>query len=167
MISQEELRSIFNYCAETGVFTWRIQPALKKKPGIGDVAGSVHKKTGYVMLKIKSKSYRAHRLAWLYINGEYPKNHIDHINGICSDNRFINLRECTHQENQQNRKSSKRSSSKYIGVDWCKLSKKWRSQITLNGKNKYLGLFESEELAHEAYCEAKKQLHKFNPIPRI
>lgn len=167
MISQEELKSIFNYSAETGIFTWKVQPALKKNPGIGDVAGCIHKKSGYVMLKIKAVSYRAHRLAWLYVTGENPKNHIDHINGICFDNRFINLRECRPNENNQNKKSSNNSSSKYVGVDWCKASKKWRAQIGINGKNKYIGIFESEIEAFNAYCKEKEKHHLFNPEPRI
>ena len=75
--------------------------------------------------------------------------HIDHINGNGLDNRKSNLRLANHQQNAWNaikrdQRGSTLSTSKFIGVSFCKKSKKWTARITYNGKNLYLGTFEKE-----------------------
>ena len=162
MLTQERLKELFGYCPDTGVFYWTVS-CNRLKPG--DKAGSVSSR-GYVLIKISGKYYRAHRLAWLYVYGEFPKNEIDHKDGDKTNNRIDNLRECTHAQNHQNRVSMPKSSSKYTGVSWYKNSKKWRAKIVTNGVDKYLGLYESESEAYKAYCKAKFELHEFQPQPR-
>jgi hypothetical protein len=104
------------------------------------------------------------------MHGEWPENQIDHINGVKIDNRICNLRLAMPHENQQNLAKPSRAggtSSKYIGVTWCRRDKKWRAQITrpvLGVKN--LGRFDTEEKAYEAYCAAKRKFHPFQPQPR-
>ena len=93
--------------------------------------------------------------------GEMPKQNIDHINGIRDDNRIENLRDVSQKINLQNKRNpNANSTSKFLGVCWHKSRNKWQSQIAVNGKDKYLGLFETAELAHEAYLIAKRELHE-------
>lgn len=115
---------------------------------------------GYRDGMLKGKSYKEHRLIWLYHYGTWPKNQIDHINGIRDDNRIENLREVTNQQNQFNKKSREGSSSKYKGVDWSKRDKKWQAKYRYNGKRHYLGYYATEEEAAEAYRKATEHLHK-------
>ena len=96
MLTQSELKELLNYNPQTGIFTRKTH--LNKHCKINDIAG--HKtKHGYVTINIKSKIYYAHRLAWLYVHGEMPKNVIDHINRIKHDNSAKNLRWVTASEN--------------------------------------------------------------------
>ncbi len=79
---------------------------------------------------------------------------VNHKNFIKTDNRLENLEIVTQRENA-NRKHIK-SSSKYIGVCWNKKCNKWTSQIVINNNLKYLGLFETELQASNAYTLALK-----------
>lgn len=116
----------------------------------------IAKLLGYINLQFyyEGKQYRlyGHQFSWYYINKECVDN-LDHINGIRNDNRIINLRSVTHQENQWNRIKAK-------GYYWHKLTNKWKSQINVNNKKINLGLFEKEEDARAAYLEAKQKYHK-------
>jgi hypothetical protein len=159
MITQNELKQLLTYDPDTGVFTRRVNS--KNHNNIGQVAGSINSK-GYRIIKINGEPYKSHRLALLYMNGNMPIDSVDHINGNRDDNRFVNLRECTNAENCQNRGISRNNTSGYAGVSWHNASGKWHSSLA----NKYLGLFNTREEAHEAYLNAKAKLHTFQPIPR-
>lgn len=148
MITQEYLHSVLNYNPLTGIFTRKS----------GKIAGFTELK-GYRSLKINYKSYKEHRLAWLYIYGEFPKNQIDHINGIKDDNRIQNLRLATASENMINRKIFKNSKSPYKGITFHKNQKKWTAKIQVNKKRLWLGSFNSAEDALLAYNEASKKYH--------
>lgn len=109
--------------------------------------------------------YKAHRLAWLYITGQWPIDQIDHINGIRSDNRFCNLREIdlTGNSHQRN-KPPKNNKSGFIGV-YLTRSGKFRAQIGYLRTNIAIGVFDTPEQAHAAYLEAKKKYHpKWIPV---
>jgi hypothetical protein len=80
-----------------------------------------------------------------------PKIHTDHINHDKLDNRRINLRSCTNQQNHMNKSSNKDSTSKYLGVSWHKNANKWQSSIRFNGKQIHLGIFNNEQDAAKAY----------------
>lgn len=79
------------------------------------------------------------------------KRQADHINHSTLDNRRGNIRVCICQQNHFNRKSTLDTSSKYKGVSWYSRDKKWRAQITLNGKVKFLGYWIMEEIAALRY----------------
>jgi hypothetical protein len=81
-------------------------------------------------------------------------HHVDHRDGNGLNNRRDNLREVTNQQNCQNGVAHKDSTSKYRGVCWYTNYKKWRSTIYVDGKQKALGYFETEELAAKAYDKA-------------
>ena len=155
MITQELLKEHLEY---RDGHLWWIKPT-NRRIKISQQFGTRHIH-GYRQGYLKGKRHKEHRLIWLYHYGEWPKEHIDHINGIRDDNRSENLREATNQQNQFNRKSEKDSSSQYKGVSWYKLSKKWRAYYQHKGKLYYLGLYETEEEAAEAYRKATEHLHK-------
>ena len=152
---KDDLKEILDYNSETGVFTWLKKVSKYSNIKIGSVAGSsdVH---GYYRIMVNGKIYKAHRLAWLYVYGEWPKNYIDHINGNPSDNRIENLRDVTRRQNQQNQKIHRQGH--LVGVSYSKPHKKWKSQIAINGRRKFLGLFETKEQAHEVYMKELEKL---------
>ena len=136
---------------------WWIKPRQRVK--VSQQFGSCYS-TGYRVGMLKGKRYLEHRLIWLYHYGVWPKEHIDHINGIKDDNRIENLRECTQQQNNFNRKSAKGSSSKHKGVCWNKERKKWEVRYRYKGKVYHVGYYECEVEAAEAYRKATEHLHK-------
>jgi hypothetical protein len=143
MITQKYLKEIVHYDPDTGIFTWTIN---RKKVSAGAVAG--HNCNGYVSLSINNKNYRAHRLAFLYMTGEWPEFVVDHVNRIRSDNRWCNLRDVTQQVNSTNKINHNN------GVASKSVSK------TNAGRFKaylYLGTFATHEEADDA-CD--KNLNK-------
>ena len=158
-LTQEQLQNVLHYDKETGVFRWRYSATRRIKPW--DVAGSLDKSTGYSRVMINNKHYSAHRLAWLYMYGVWPKGEVDHLNGVRHDNRIENLRDVTRNVNQQNqRKPRKNNNSGYLGVSWYAPAEQWRATIMLNGKNKLLGSYDTPEEAYEVYLTAKRELHE-------
>jgi hypothetical protein len=152
------LREVLAYNPETGIFTWK---KSRYKNKIGTTAGSTCSEN-YCKIKIKQKTYLAHRLAWLCFYNEYPPNEIDHINGMIRDNRISNLRCATPQENQQNiKKPNSKNTSGFTGVHWCKTYEKWVSFIRINKAKKYLGRFDSAEEAYKVYLQQKQIHHPF------
>lgn len=111
---------------------------------------------GYLCIRVDYKLYLAHRLAWMYMVGSWPKDQIDHIDRKRDNNKFSNLREATTEENAQN-------ASNVVGYSYDSFSSKWKAQIGVNGKNKHLGRFNTEEEAKAAYVAAKEQYHQFQP----
>ena len=152
-LSDKELKKLLNYNKETGIFTWKVKRGNRK---IGDKA--TIKCSGYIEIQIYGFLYKAHRLAWLYTYGEWPKNDIDHINGIRHDNRICNLREATRTENLINGKISPRNTTGYKGVSLDN-NGDYRARISLNKKQIYLGLFKTPEEAHKAYLEKAKEFY--------
>ena len=136
---------------------WWIKPRQRVK--VSQQFGSCYS-TGYRVGMLKGKRYLEHRLIWLYHYGVWPKEHIDHINGVKDDNRIENLREATVQQNNFNRKSAKGSSSKHKGVCWNKERKKWEVRYRYKGKVYHVGYYETETEAAEAYRKATEHLHK-------
>ena len=153
-LTQNKLKELLHYDPETGVFTWRVRTS--KSVHIGDLAGCLG--NGYVLIRLCSVLYLAHRLAWLYMEGRWPVDQTDHKNGIRSDNRWENLREASGSLNQQNqRKAHKSGTTRFLGVRCT--GKRFQAQINLDGKQCYLGTYPTPELAHEAYRKAKRAMH--------
>jgi hypothetical protein len=156
-LTQEELKSYLSYDQETGLFRWLKDVNRAAKTGY--IAGCVTKH-GYIAISVKSIHYYGHRLAWLYVHGEFPENHIDHINHIGTDNRILNLRPATNSQNMQNVRFARRDNKVgLLGVSWHNQARKWRSTIFVSGKHKSLGLFMSPDDAHAAYIDAKRTFH--------
>lgn len=163
MLTQERLKTLLSYDAETGVFRWLKVPP-RSVLAIGSIAGGIEHQ-GYWRIKIDGKTYKAHRLAWLYVHGKFPSAYLDHINGVKSDNRIANLREATNQENQQNIKKAFRTSTHgVLGATWNCQANKWCARIKHGTKRIHLGYFDSAEEAGAAYMNAKRSIHAFNTI---
>lgn len=156
MITQEELKELLHYDSETGVFTWITSPNRRMKAG--SIAGALQ--NGYVVIKVKGYTYyRAHKLAFLYMTGEFPSDQVDHVNRVKNDNRWENLRQCTHQQNTFNRKRRTNTSSGYNGVYRDGTSNKWTAGITVSGRYIRLGLFVNKVVASRVYESYLKKFH--------
>lgn len=156
----ELIKSLIEYKSESGEFFWKKRPHIRSAVMPGDRAGTTTN-TGYIMIRIKRRGYLAHRIAWAISTGKVPEQLIDHINGVRSDNRIGNLRLVTVSQNTQNQRAatSRNKTSRLLGVSYFKKANKFRATININGKNKHLGCFDTEDLAHEAYMKAKKVHH--------
>ena len=151
-IKMEEYRPIKNYESTYAVSNMgnikNITTGLILKPSF-DCRGYLHVN---LYCNKKQKNYRIHRLvakAFLGNNNNHPQ--VDHINNIKTDNRVENLRWVSNGENQRNRPKRNGCSSEFLGVSFDKKHNKYLAQITINYKTKNLGLFETEEEAHEAW----------------
>ena len=155
LIKLEMLKDLLCYCPERGIFTWRESTNTKIK--VGSVAGH-EKATGYNEIRINGKTYKAHRLAWLYVYGEWPKGEIDHINHDGMDNRISNLRDVSHRENGMNQPIRKNNKSGVNGIHKNKSGKKWLAAIHTNYKVIPLGSFSDK---FEAICARKSAENKY------
>jgi len=123
----------------------------------GSIAGYI-RTDGYTYIRVKNRQYLGHLLNWYYYYREWPKEQLDHLNGITSDNRIENLRDVSQSLNQQNQKQAPitNKSSGLLGVS--KNGSKWQARITIpGGTRKSLGGFNTPEEAAEAYKIAKRK----------
>lgn len=163
----EYVRQCISYDPDTGVFRWKKRPiehfATKRACSVwnarfsGNIAGSEY--SGYNNITIDNRSYRAHRVGWLIMTGEWPASKIDHKNTDGIDNKFNNIRLATQAENGRNRGANKNNTSGFKGVFWCGWAKKWRASIKVNGRSIHIGYFPTPEEAHAAYSKSAKELH--------
>jgi len=177
MITQEYLKSILDYNPETGNFIWKERPRshFKNKTTfgswrtrfVGRVAGTDDGR-GYIRIKVNGKITRAHRLAWLYMRGVWPKDQLDHINHKQYDNRIVNLREARNSDNQKNTPMYANNSSGFMGVSWNRSHLKWVSMISDEGKQIYLGTFKqlSDAVYARVNAEKKYGYHQNHGIER-
>ena len=157
-ITIERLKELLHYDAETGVFTW---VNARGNSGVGRVAGSL-RPDGYRQIQVNGSSHQEHRLAWLYVHGEFPsgeKSLIDHIDGNKINNRLDNLRVCSDFENQRNTGKRVTNTSGFKGVSWDQRTKKWKAQMYLDGKKITIGRYSVKEDAYAARCNAAKESH--------
>lgn len=157
-MNQNQLKELVHYCAETGAITWRVR---KRGVTVGRIAGNVGR-YGYWYLVVNGKRYVAHRLIWLYVYGVWPTNCIDHINRNRIDNRIINLREATIEQNRQNLGLDKANKSGFRGVSYDSKNKKWRASISVKGRAKNLGRYADKNSAALAYKIAAAKYHTHN-----
>jgi len=162
-LTQEYVKHILHYDPETGDFI-RLK-RTGRTTHTGDILGCISKGASgkrYTVFMVKNILYGAHRLAFFYMEGRWPNNEIDHIDGNGLNNKWNNLREVTHQENMRNTKLSSTNTSGHIGVYWSKALNKWRSQIMINDKCMYLGIFIEIKDAIKARKEAEAK-YGFHP----
>lgn len=160
MITADQARALLAYEPETGVLSWRVK--MSRRVLAGDRAGWFAKRPNgsvYRQVEVPGQVLWEHRLIWLIVAGEWPSALVDHINRDGSDNRWINLRLASAQQSCFNTSNRSDNKSGFVGVHWHAGAKKWRSQITISGKCKHLGFFDTPEAAHEAYRSAARLSH--------
>ncbi len=153
-LTAQRLRELLHYNAETGVLKWKVRPQITSKVEVGDTAGRLDSK-GYLRIGIGRRQYRAHRLIWLYVTGEWPPHEIDHKDRNRTNNAWLNLRPATSGQNKQNATLRKDNVSGVRGVYFEARRQVWCAQITVNGTRRGLGAFPTRELAQGARLNAE------------
>lgn len=153
ILTAARLRQLLHYDPETGEFTRLVGGRAFK---VGDRAG--FDDHGYRRISIDGVKQYAHILAHLYMTGEWPKEEVDHDDLDGMNNRWANLREASHSQNQANKRRHKDNTSGAKGVFWHPQRKKWYSRSTLNYENHFFGYHDTREAAELAYAEGAKRL---------
>lgn len=135
-MTADSLRSQIHYDPDSGIFH-----RIGSDARVGSV-WTAHSGGKYLRISIHNFQYPAHRLAWLYVHGAWPKSHIDHINGDSLDNRLANLRDIDPIANAKNAALYKTNKSGHVGVSWHRRVAKWVAHINVSGTQVNLGYFE-------------------------
>ena len=149
---RDYISTLLRYDPDTGDLYWRVTKS--PKAAAGQKAGSVNQH-GHVNLQIDKKMYAAHQIVFLLHHGYIPKE-IDHINRVKTDNRIENLRPCTSTQNKGNIGLLRTNSTGIRGVSRNSRSGKYHAQIKINGKQTYLGRFDTLEEAEVMYRGAAR-----------
>lgn len=147
MITQQQLKEVLHYCPETGVFTWLMNRRSVKKGAVASHVWTSNDGKRYIQIRVYGRLDYAHRLAFLYMTGEFPEDEVDHQDGNGCNNVWSNLRAVTHAENTKNVRKTSANTSGVTGVVWDRKNKKWRAQIGYRGCNCPLGRFHDKEEA--------------------
>jgi len=162
IITQARLKELLNYDPFTGIFTWKVHRSRLARAG--SVAGTVNPNC-YVAIKIDQRLYQAHRLAFLYMLGRWPKGDVLHTDGRTTDNRWHMLGEGTRAENMKDQKIRYNNKSGVTGVSRRNSRHKWRARIKINNKEINLGYFKDKADAIAARRSAERE-HGFISRPR-
>lgn len=146
------LKQLATYDPETGHFVWKESRGRRKR---GAIAGS-HCNKGYLVIGVDYKVYKAHRLAWLYMTGEWPTDQIDHRNTRKDDNRWDNLRQASNQQNCCNRDRYNKTGFRNVSIA---ASGRFIASVARDGKTHHLGVFDTPEEAYAAASAARIKHH--------
>ena len=156
-ISKENISTLLSYDKDSGIFTWKERLGNTKSDNIFNslfartVAGSKltskRSKTEYIAIKIHGKSYKAHRLAFLIMEGEMP-DQVDHLDRNGLNNKWSNLRRSNNKDNSKNKPIQKSNKTGVVGVNWHKAAGKWHARaVNKEGKRIDLGRYDDFEEA--------------------
>ena len=151
MLTAENLRGVLDYDPSSGVFRWRGTGRGRKH----EVAGCRRRRDGRLVIYVEGSRYLANRLAWLWMTGEWPRVGVDHRDGDPTNDRWGNLRLATQSENNRNARTPRHNTTGFKGAYRCR--GKFRAAITVNDRTVHLGVFDTAEEAHAAYCAAAVQ----------
>jgi hypothetical protein len=152
-LTQKRLRELLSYDAATGIFVWLIPPWNHPRMR-GKIAGCGS--TGYTLIRIGGRKYKAHRLAWLYVIGVWPSKRLDHRDGDPFNNAWLNLREATPAQNCAN---CCRVRGKDLPKGVRRSRGRYSARITFDKKQIALGGYATIEEAADAYLAAAKRLY--------
>jgi hypothetical protein len=144
-----DILAVLDYDPETGLFAFKDG----RKSGISF-------RRGYRVIRIDGRLYQAGRVAFKVVNGREPLDEVDHINGNNSDDRGVNLRDATREQNNRNQRRRRDNACGFKGVSMEKRTGRYRALITAGGKQQSLGYFPTAFEAHQAYMRAAMVLHK-------
>jgi hypothetical protein len=147
-LTAERLRELLHYDPDTGAWTWLV--TLSNAAPKGSSAGKRR-------VKIDGKSYLSHRLAVLYMTGEWPANEVDHQDIVLANNTWRNLRPADRSQNNANRRGGRLGRFYPKGV--TTQFGKFQARISWRGKQTHLGTFTTIEDAAVAYAKAAIELH--------
>lgn len=156
MINQSELKTLLHYNPYTGIFTWNTRSRsyfitdstwkMWNTRFAGTIAGTTRVNIkSYKIIQVKRQRYYIHRLAFLFMTGEFPTQQVDHINGDGTDNRWCNIRSVTSRENSKNSRLRSDNTSGCVGVSWFKSRNKWCVRIKHRGVYLSCGYFNNKE----------------------
>lgn len=148
-IGSEQLKIFLSYDPDTGLFRWRSKTGRGTR--IGGIAGCVTQ--GFVSIKICGQAYRAHRLAFLYVNEEEPCEKIIHLDGIRTNNRWDNLHEGALPG--------------MSGVRRAHTGSRWHAYIGIGSKVMWLGTFDTKDEAIAARVIAEQRRESANKRDRL
>ncbi len=154
MMNHKFVRELFDYCPQTGDLVWKIAHGPSNRIPAGTVAGSLSRGT-HLTVRIGGKNYYCHRLIWLWMTGAWPVEEIDHKNRDGCDNRWSNLRQARHGENQMNCGLRTDNTSGVKGVWWLQRQQRWEVRIG----RRYVGKYKTFAPAKAAYQKASKDLY--------
>ena len=161
-LSAEFVRAALTYEPINGLFRWKRRRDRSKRWNnryAGTIAGQIS--CGYRLIELDRAAghgaYRAARLAWLYMTGEWPSDQIDHINGQRGDDRWENLRAADNAQNNSNRGAQSNNKAGVRGVS--RWGNRWKVRIRVKGTDYKVGAFDTIEEAAAAYAEAAVRLH--------
>lgn len=161
-LTQSELKKLIHFNPDAGTFTWIRRDGDSRAIKIfnakfaGKEAG-VTCPRGYRYVRFRAFGFfLVGRLAWLYVNGSWPAEEIDHINGDPSDNRIANIRAATRSENASNRGRHRNNKSGFKGV--TKKREKWTACVRVRNVRYRLGTFNTAEEAYTAYAAKAKEV---------
>ncbi|NTF54402.1 HNH endonuclease [Agrobacterium rhizogenes] len=140
-LDPKDLQVSYSYNPETGEITHN-----------GRTVG--HGSGRYMAVRANTFMVKSHLLAWALMTGSWPLISVDHINRDGCDNRWENLRLATPSQQQANRRVYSKSGVR--GVSWYR--GKWVAHVGCNGKNKYLGRFNTKEAAGAAVEKERQRI---------
>lgn len=161
-LTAEVVRELLHYDPDTGLFIWKERArrwfphedrwnawnsTFAGKPALTAIAG-------YCAGQILGVPVRAHRVAYLYMAGGWPRADVDHVNGVRTDNRWDNLREASRSQNCANTRIHRDNKSGFKGVVWSEPRQKWQARICVDGRTICLGRFNTLPEAREVYAVA-------------
>lgn len=155
MITQELVRKLFDYDAETGALIWL--DSYQRPDVVGNRAGWLDNSTGYWKISVEGTNFVAAKIIWLWIYGELPDLVPDHANNDRSNDRLDNLRLATKGQNAANAKVRIDNTSGLKGASFCKTTGRWRASITIDGLSCNLGRYDTAQEAHHAWYAAAKE----------
>lgn len=169
-MTADKVRALFAYDPSSGLLRWNVRPAsdfpstrvakIWNTRFAGRDAGSTDHH-GYREIGVDNRAFKAHRLVWLWVTGEWPSGDIDHLDGNRLNNQFTNLRDVARRVNCENRRSVRSDSGTgLLGAHFHKASQLFHACIKAQGTKHSLGYFKTAEAAHAAYVNAKRQLHE-------